>query len=326
MNVSGFFRLIAAAVTVAATAACAPKQTWHTESGAVWGTTFHITYQSEGGKLTDSITEITEAIAESLSMFSPTSTVSRINAGLTDSADVHFRAVYAVAKKVAEASHGAFDPTVAPLVDLWGFGRGERDITGDPDSASIAAALEKIGILRTTLEDSRISKAHSQTEFDFSAIAKGYGVDCIADMLTRNGCINYMVEIGGEIRVSGHSPRGSNWNIAVDAPVEGSLPGDSTLTVLSLTDCALATSGNYRNYRQSGADSVVGHTINPHTGYPAPRRILSATVIAPDCTLADALATALMASHPDSAQTILSRFPSSRALIVLPDGKILTVD
>lgn len=303
--------------------ACASDQ-WRIAEGATWGTTYHITYKADRN-LNDSILKVMSDVESSLSMFSPTSTVSRLNAGQTDSIDPFFEAVFYLARKVSDASGGKFDPTVAPLVDLWGFGRKGRETTV-PDSATVAFALERVGINRCEVIDGRIVKGHPLTEFDFSAIAKGYGVECIADMLLRNGCKDFMVEIGGEIQLAGHNPKGQLWRIQIDAPSADSVPGDSAVTVLKLTDCGIATSGNYRNYRSVGTDSIMGHTIDPTTGYPAPTRIASATVIANSCALADALATALMASSPDSAALIVRRFSATRAILVMADGSCATIE
>lgn len=296
---------------------------WRQASGAVWGTTYHITYKA-ARDLSDSIIAVTEEINQSLSMFNKTSTVSRINAGKTDSVDRHFINVYKIACEVFEASAGKFDPTVAPLVDLWGFGRDGRE-TALPNSASVNNILKRVGLGKTSLHGACLIKENPLTEFDFSAIAKGYGVDCVARMFHRNGCNDFMVEIGGEISLSGYSPRGKNWNIQVDAPIVGSEPGDSALTILSLTDCAVATSGNYRNFR-TGNNGSIGHTIDPLTGFPAANYLLSATVLARECALADALATALMAMPADSASTLLDKFPDTWAIIVAPDGQSILIN
>ena len=292
--------------------------------GAVWGTSYHISYMC-AENLSDSIIALMNEINESLSMFSPTSTVSHVNSGETDSVDDHFINVYNVARKVNAVSDGAFDPTVAPLVDLWGFGRNGRD-TMFPDSTDVASALEKVGISRCSVAGQRIIKGHPEMEFDFSAIAKGYGVECIAEMLKRNACNDFMVEIGGEIQLAGYNPHGNIWHIQVDVPEPGLEPGDSALMILEITDCAIATSGNYRNYRKTTTDSIISHTINPVTGYPAPCHMLSATVIAHGCTEADALATALMASPAENASKIMQHFPMSKAIIVLPSGRTIIVE
>ena len=254
-------------------------------------------------------------------MFSPTSLVSRVNSGECDSVDSYFIDVFNLSQTVSQASSGRFDPTVAPLVDLWGFGRDGREVEL-PDSNSINEALEKIGIDRCRIDNGIIVKGHCEMEFDFSAIAKGYGVEKIGDMLNSHGCDDYMVEIGGEIQLSGKNPNGELWHIQVDAPVENSKPGESSLTVLELSDCGVATSGNYRNYREKKGQTA-WHTIDPTTGFPAAREVVSATVIAPGCALADALATAIMASPADSAAVILAHFKETSAIIVLDSGQLI---
>ena len=298
--------VICMAVLPAATS-CLSDNQWRTDSGAVWGTTYHITYRSDAD-LSDSIIAVTNEINESLSMFSQSSTVARVNSGSSDTVDKHFKEVHSLACQVNIASGGMFDPTVAPLVDLWGFGRKGRD-TALPDSADVADALARVGIFKSRVDGDRIVRDNPAIEFDFSAIAKGYGVDCVAAMLRRNGCDDFMVEIGGEVALSGHNPRGSMWRIQVDAPSPGCAPGDSALMIIDNTDCAIATSGNYRNFRVDSGH-IYGHTINPVTGYPAQQKVLSATVIAPSCALADALATAIMASDPDSVDRLREAFPS----------------
>ena len=306
-----FVGLLAASLLVGSACSSSPK--WRTESGFVWGTSYHITYQNDTD-LADSIIAVTDQINESLSMFSPTSTVAKINAGVSDSADRHFIAVYQLSKAVNQASNGLFDPTVAPLVDLWGFGR-RGGLESVPDSASIDSILQFVGISKTRIDGHKLIKENPMTEFDFSAIAKGYGVDQVAEMLARNGVENFMVEIGGEIRLAGHNPSGNLWRIQIDAPVVDSAPGDSAMRVLSLTDCAIATSGNYRNHRRVDSLSY-GHTISPLSGYPVQNEVVSATVIAPTCALADALATALMAAPQALADSILSSFPSAQAITI----------
>lgn len=287
---------------------------YRTTSGAAWGTLYHITYKSPKD-LSDSVVAEMRRVELSLSMFEPSSSVSRINAGETDTLDEALSAVMALSMRVNRASHGFFDPTVAPLVDLWGFGRKGRD-TALPDSSEVASALARVGLARCRIEDGRIVRGAPGMQFDFSAIAKGYGVDRVAAMLRRNGCTDYMVEIGGEVSVSGLNPGSGKWRIRVDSPT----CDEASLGVLDITDCAVATSGNYRNYRDIAPDSVAGHTIDPTTGYPAPTRVLSVTVIAPVCALADALATSVMAM-PDTAVShrMIRLFPSVSALVAMPD-------
>lgn len=267
------------------------QQEYRRTEGAVWGTVYHITYLSDRC-LDDSIVAEMQKVNMSLSAFEPRSTLARINAGKTDTIDELFADVYRAAAEVYELSRGLYDPTVGPLVNLWGFGsHGDRP---EPEAFQVDSARALVGFGRTHLEGNRVVCDTAGMCFDFSSIAKGYGVDMVAAMFKRNGCNDYLVEVGGEIAASGNNASGKPWNIAVEQPEAGSAPGASVATVVRLTDMCMATSGNYRNYRQRPDGSYYGHTINPLTGYPSQTDILSVTVVAPTCVQADALATALM--------------------------------
>ncbi|MDE6301415.1 MAG: FAD:protein FMN transferase [Muribaculaceae bacterium] len=294
-------------------AGCGAGNDYRTLSGAVWGTTFHITYDSEHD-LSDSIFATMERIDNSLSMFNPHSAVSRINRGESVRPDSDLLCVWRISEAVNKVSCGAFDPTVAPLVDLWGFGRKGRKVPV-PDSAEIAATMAGVGMHKwTVLSDSAILRPSDAAALDFSAVAKGYGVDCIAQMLRRNGCKNYMVEVGGEIALAGRNSKGRMWRVQIDAPID-TMPGSVAASIIDTTDCGIATSGNYRNYRSDSAGTQYGHTIDPRTGYPRSKAFRSVTVIAGNCALADALATAMMASDPDTAMNLTDKF-SARVFTV----------
>ena len=289
---------------------------YHTASGAVWGTTYHITYRS-AADLSDSVLAEMRRVELSLSAFDNGSLLTAVNMGRTDSVDVRFEQVFAVAQRVYALSDGAFDPTVGPLVELWGFGRNRT--AAQADSAAVAAALERVCFDRCSIVEHRVQRPRADVQFDFSAIAKGYGVDCVAALLQRNGVSDFMVEIGGEVVVSGCNPHGQAWRIMVDAPQRDTAPGDSAVTVLSLHNEAVATSGNYRNYRSDSTGAVYGHTINPRTGYPVRTTTLSATVVCSSCVEADALATACMVMHPDSAMSMLQRAGARGLLVIAAD-------
>ncbi len=267
------------------------RQEYRRTEGAVWGTVYHITYKSDRN-LDDSIVAEMQRVNMSLSTFEPRSTIARINAGITDTIDELFADVYLAAADVYDISGGMFDPTVGPLVNLWGFGsEGDRP---EPEAFQVDSARALVGFGRTRLEGGRVVCDTAGMRFDFASIAKGYGVDRVAAMLKRNGCDDYLVEVGGEIAAAGNNPSGKPWSIAIERPEEGSAPGASVVSVVKLTDMCMATSGNYRNYRRRTDGSSYGHTINPLTGYPSETNILSVTVVAPTCIQADALATALM--------------------------------
>lgn len=305
---------------------CDRAPSWHYASGTTWGTVYHIKYRSDRD-LSDSITAVMRAVDMSLSPFEKASTVSAVNAGQDVRADAMLCDVISLSQRVCSISSGAFDPTVAPLVNLWGFGY--RDGAADiPDSAAISAALASVGVRECRVDSGmRVHKKSPSTEFNFSAIAKGYGVDMIAAMLRRNGCSDYMVEVGGEIALDGDGPSGRGWNIQIDAPIDdNNAPGTNRLTTINLTGRCIATSGNYRNHRSTSRGEV-GHTISPVTGMPVASSTLSATVLAPNTAMADALATAMMVMPPDSAMKMVESMPLVDALIVIaqPDSTLHTI-
>ena len=178
--------------------------------------------------------------------------------------------------------------------------------------------MQFVGIDKVKLENGKLEKPDARMTFDFSAIAKGYGCDVIADMLRRNGVEHYLVEIGGEIVASTSDADGSKWVVSIDKPevVEGGIL-QSRMLDISVSDCGIATSGNYRNFKTDSTGRRFGHIINPKTGYPEQTEILSATVIAPNCMLADAYATAFMVMGLEKSMAFLaSRSDLSAAFIV----------
>lgn len=291
----------------------APAPFQHNE-GAVFGTLYHITYQYPED-LQDQIEEQMQSIDESLSMFNPQSTLSRINQGEDIEADSLLKAVFKLSQQVSEATDGAFDITVAPLVNAWGFGFKEGTL---PDSAQIDSLRQLVGWQQVTMDDAgHIHRKHPNTILDCSAIAKGLGVDVVANFLRACGIINYMVEIGGEVVVGGVNPKGTKWHIGVNSPEDDPESQKQELsTVLELTDRAMATSGNYRNFYVTDDGQRIAHTIDPSTGYPAKQNILSATVLAPTCACADAFATAFMVMGLERAKDVLSRHPELQVYLI----------
>ncbi len=299
-------------------------------SGFTWGTTYHIVYNSPVD-LTDSIVAELERVDNSLSMFNPVSTVSAINSSLTFRADEYLIEAIEVAKKAHRLSYGAFDPTVGPLVNLWGFGTKDVSSNAAPEDSDVAKALRLVGIEKCNVNSEGIlSKAHPLTRFDFSGVAKGYGVDRVAKMLSRNGCIDFKVEIGGELVVSGLNSRHQPWHIMIEAP--NYTPGSSESLCMRKFGpevTSIASSGNYRNYRTDSVGHRYGHTISPRTGRPVQSDVLGATVILPgyECALADALATAAMVLGADSTGTMI-RQAGANAIIVagVNEKKLMTLE
>lgn len=278
-------------IILSVTSGCSKVSPYQKMEGMIWNTNYHITFNGPR-ELKDSVLPVLNEVGKSLSVFDDSSLVSRLNNSDSVKADRHLLKVYEASLLINAAGGGSFDPTISPLVDAWGFGRGH---TPGADTLAIDSILKFVGINLTHRNGDYIVKDDIRTQFNFSAIAKGYGCDAVGEMFQRNGVADYMVEIGGEITLHGVSPSGGDWNIAIDAPVEGKNPGEETAMVLALTDCGIATSGNYRNFHREG-DATFAHTISPSTGRPVIGKILSASVVAPDCMTADGVATACMAS------------------------------
>lgn len=297
--------VLLAAALLAASCSRAPQ--WHADEGTAWGTVYHIAYRAPR-PLHDSIRAAMRAVELSVSPFDSASRIAAINAGRTDTLDAMLHRLVEESQRVCRLSGGMFDPTVMPVVDLWGFG--PSGAGAEPSQAQIDSALATVGILACGITpDGHFARKHPATQLDFSAIAKGMGVDAVAAMLRRNGATDYMVEIGGEVATGGANTHGERWRIQIDAPVDdpdGSRHERMRVVRLDSGLC-VATSGNYRNYRLLADGSRAGHIISPLTGRPVATAVLSATVIAPSCMTADALATAAMAMQPDSALAMARR-------------------
>lgn len=309
-------------------AGCVPAERWHTNEGSVWNTTFRITYEAKAD-LSDSIAAVMREVELSLSPFNPMSRISLVNRGESDKADSLILRVFEVSQAVCSISGGRFDPTVSPLVNLWGFGyegkRGAED-SSMPSPERIDSALALVGLRDCSIDDSlNIVRKAPGTTFNFSAVTKGFGCDRVGEMLRRNGAENYMVEIGGELALAGCNPRGDKWHIQVDAPVEDRGASHTPLLTIEVTDRGVASSGNYRNFRTDSTGKRLGHTIDPVSGMPFSGDVVAATVVAHDCATADALATACMASASAEAASAVEAIPGASALLVVARGDSLAL-
>ncbi len=292
---------------------------YQTDQGLVFGTMYKITYQSKEN-LREAIEEELRKVDFALSPFNKASVITRINENTDLTPDSLFTEVFVLAQEVSAATGGAFDITVAPLVNAWGFGFK----TGmNVDEATLDSLRSLVGIGKVRLQEGVIVKDDSRMMLDCSSIAKGYGVDCVARLLDRKGVRNYMVDIGGEVVVKGCNPRQESWRIGINKPVDDSLAVHNELeTVLEISNVGVATSGNYRNFYYKDGKKYA-HTIDPRTGYPVQHNILSSTVVADDCATADAYATAFMVLGLDSAKAVCASHPELEAYFIytLPDGK-----
>ena len=288
------------------------------EEGMIFGTVFHATYQCDSS-LHQAIMGELQRVDASLSMFNPNSTISLINKGESQETDSLLRIVFRQSQEISRTTDGCFDVTVAPLVNAWGFGFKSGAL---PDSSQIDSLLQFVGWQKVTLTGDKIEKQDERIVMDFSAIAKGFGSDQVASFFNSRGIQNYMIEIGGEIVVKGHNPNGKDWHVGVNRPIEDNTSKNQEIqAVIPLTNCAMATSGNYRNYYIGANGKKLAHTIDPHSGYPVQHSILSSTVVAPTCSMADAFATSFMVMGLEKAQQVLAKHPELQAYFIYSDGK-----
>lgn len=287
------------------------------DEGMVFGTIYHITYQSDINYQKEIEAEL-QKVDNSLSPFNKTSIISRVNRNEKVKVDEMFSEVFQLAEKISGDTDGAFDITVAPMVNAWGFGFK----TGNPPTLQTIDSLRAIvGFHTVSLQDGYVIKKNPKTMLDCSAIAKGYGTDVVARFLKKKGVQNFMVEIGGEIVVNGNSEKLQPWRIGINKPTDDSLNTSQAIQdVVSVSNIAMATSGNYRNFYYKNGKKYA-HTIDPKTGYPVQHNILSATVFADDCATADAYATSFMVLGLDGAKKILEKHPELCAYLIYSDQK-----
>ncbi len=268
--------------------------------GFVFGTIYNVTYQSSEDLQAEIEAEMKKVDLE-FSMYNDSSTVARINRGEMVKGSAMFDELFQLSQTINKETDGAFDITVAPLVNAWGFGFKHEQM---PTPQQVDSLLK------------------IRDQLDFSAIAKGFGSDVVARLLRSHGIQNFMVEIGGEVVTQGISDKRLPWKIGVTKPTDDSLSVSGELqTVLNVTDIAMATSGNYRKFYYKGGRKYA-HTIDPKTGYPVQHSLLSATVLAKDCAVADAYATAFMVLGMDRAKEVLGRHPELMAYFIFatPEG------
>jgi len=275
-------------------------------AGNAQGTTYQITWLSENNSnYKEAIDSIFRRIDLSLSTYVPVSIISRINKNDTAViVDEYFMDVFNKSIEVSEKTNGLFDITVAPVINAWGFGFTKK---GAVDSSIIDSLLDFIGYKMVRLERKKLVKKKPQTLLDFNAIAQGYTVDVLASYLESKGIINYLVELGGEVKAKGKKDPDEYWKVGIDQPNETATDGRPLKAIIKLKDRALATSGNYRKFYVENGKKYA-HIINPFTGYPAKHNLLSATVLAADCMTADAYATAFMVMGLEKSKQFLSAY------------------
>jgi thiamine biosynthesis lipoprotein len=291
--------------------------------GEAIGTTYSVKIvNGPQGKDKDKLHREIKALFDSLNMQMSTyikeSAISQFNAGPSGElmpVSEPFLKVLNLAMQISVESGGAFDVTVGPAVNLWGFGReGRRN--DPPDHDAVSALKNYVGYQNIKISGDTISKDHDKTELDFSAIAKGFFVDAVAGLLTGKGYTRFLVEIGGEVVVRGTNKNDQPWHIGIDRPLIEQTIDREFEAILEISDLAVATSGDYRNYFIS-EDSLYSHTIDPVTCRPIINGVASVTVIAPDCALADAMATAIMVMGEKSGLEWVESKPGIETMIIL---------
>lgn len=286
-------------------------------TGQIFGTTYHITYQSDKD-LHREILQRLQLVDQTFSTFNDESIISKINRNEPVKLNQMFIEVFDLAKTVSKDTHGAFDITVAPLVNVWGFGFK----SGTPPTKAVIDSLRHLtGYEKVKLIGSTVRKQDPRIMLDCSAIAKGYGSDVVAQYLRSQDVENFMIEIGGEIVVQGNSDKRLPWKIGVTKPTDDSTQVNNELqTVLNVSNTAMATSGNYRRFYYKNGKKYA-HTIDPKTGYPVQHNILSATVLANTCAKADAYATSFMVLGLEKTQQVLQHHPDLMVYLIYADGQ-----
>lgn len=321
--------------TILACTSAPTSRTYQRVQGETMGTYYSITYYDEQERnFKPQMDSLLIQVNQGVSTYIPTSTISLFNQavdtfaleGVNEAAvNAHFVKNYQAARAAFEQSAGAFDPTVMPLVNYWGFGyTGKKPITAI-DSVKIDSLNQLVGLDQVKFMDSpapRWIKPLPGIQFDMSGCAKGYGVDQLAQLLEGYGVKHYLVDIGGEIRVKGKNDQGEDWRIGINVPKENASLTDIQ-EAIPVTNISVATSGNYRNFYE--VDGVkYSHTINPFTGFPERNTLLSASVFMENCIDADAYATAFMVMGIDKALPLARQMEGLEAYFIYSedDGQV----
>ena len=298
-----------------------PKLEYIKINGNTQGTFYNITYEDRPGRnLQPKIEQLFQRFDLSLSTYNPESVISKINRSEAEDikVDKYFKTVYNKAEEIYHLTDGAFDITVGPLVNAYGFG---PEAAIEVDSHKIDSLKQLVGMHHVNMIGGRITKKHENVKLDVNAIAQGYSVDVVAEFLEKKGITNYLVEIGGELITKGVNDKGQEWKIGIDKPIDNNFEAGRNLqAVIAISGKALATSGNYRKFYEHEGQKFV-HSIDPKTGYPVKSRLLSATVLAKDCMTADAFATAFMVMGVEKSIMFLSNHKELDAYLIYSDSK-----
>ena len=295
------------------------RTNYKTLSGNAFGTTYHIKIEdSSKTKWKTTIDSLINAVNKSLSTYIKTSDISRINKGdTTVIIDEKFKEVFNKSMRIFKETNGVFDPTIGVLVNAWDFGPEKK--LKNLDSVTINELMKQVGFNKVSIINDKVKKQNPKTYLDFNAIAKGYGIDIIGRFLEQQNINNYMIEIGGELRVRGKNDKNLDWNIQIEKPnFDGTQSG---LKTVRLHNESMATSGTYRKYKVDKNGNRYAHILNTKTGYPSKSNLLSASVIANlDCADVDAYATTLMAFGLERSKVFLQQHKELKVFLIYVDS------
>ena len=302
-------------VVLILTACSNPTTSYVANNGTVYGTYYNIKYESPNGKdLKEEIDKELERYTQIFSHYERNSTISKINRNEETELEPEFVTCFKKAMEVSYQTNGAFDITAGPLINAWGFGPEDR-VTMTQEKVDSLKAI--CGYKKIRLIEGKIVKDIPEMQLNMSAIAKGYTCDLVGKFLAEKGCINYMIDIGGEVVAKGENEKGKTWSIGIRKPLEDPFSSDLE-AVIALPDHALATSGNYLNFYVEDGKKYA-HTIDPSSGYPVQHSILSSTVLSNDCMTADAYATAFMVLGKEAGIEVINRVCDVEVFFIYAD-------
>lgn len=287
------------------------------ETGFALGTQYNCTVNiADTTGLRRAIDSLFAEVTASMSVFEPNSLLNRLNRNETDVPDRHITYCIETAGQVSRLSGGEYDITLKPVIDAWGFNASAPG--GRPDLDSL---MQFVGYGKIHIVQGRLVKDDPRIQIDLNSIAKGYIVDLLAELVESRGATDYLVEVGGEIVSKGVNGRGTGWTVGIDKPFDGNMSGGDFQTVLELGEGAMATSGNYRRFYTDAEGNKIVHTVSGLTGEAKPGNMLSATVVAGKCALADAWATMLMTVGPERARELLDSHDEVDGYLIYANGQ-----
>lgn len=316
MKTKGLQLLIIALIIIS----CKPEKEMNTYSGYTQGTTFSIKYFAKADNvnmISKGIDSILSEINHTASTYDKNSIISMVNSNKDVELNYDFIKIFNRSMEVSDSTDGCFDITVGDLVRRWGFGFKNNKL---PSEFQVDSMLKYVGYNNLSIVGNRFVKKIPETKIDFNAIAQGYTVDLVAEYFLQNGCNNFIVEIGGEVRANGSKQNNIPWIVGIEKPAPSDSSSQAVQLKIKLNNQSISTSGNYRKYFVKDGIKY-SHTIDPKTGYPVHHSLLSVSIIADDCTTADAYATAFMVMGIEKSKEFLKNHPKIEAYFIYSDSK-----